>query len=242
MDSKTRSRSEPASLTLVIGNKNYSSWSLRPWLVMTELAMPFSERMLKFDSQDWEQNINRLSPSGLVPVLWEGTPEEGFATYDTIAIIERLHELYPEAGIWPRDAHKRSRARSLVANFHSGYQNLRNAMPMNIRSHYLGIGHSHEVAEEIRSLCTLWVDTRREFADGGDFLFGDFSAADAFFTPVASRFVTYGVHLDGEALGYQQTLLGTRSMKAWVAEAKLEMEFVPMDEPYADEADSKTPS
>ena len=223
------------SLTLVIANKNYSSWSLRPWLVMKELGIPFAERMLKFDSNDWDQNIPLLSPSGLVPVLWEGELGEGFATFDTIAILERLNELHPDANVWPRDARKRSRARSLVANFHSGYLAFRNAMPMNIRSRYPGKGMSPEVAVEIERLCEIWVNTLREFAEGGDFLFGEFSAADAFFTPVASRFVTYDVSLDGEAQEYQQSLLETRSMKHWTEQALKETEFVPMDEPYADQ-------
>ena len=227
------------SLTLVIANKNYSSWSLRPWLVMTQLGIEFRERMVKFDSEDWTQNMPHLSPSGLVPVLWEGTPGAGFATFDTIAIVERLHELYPGAGIWPDDALKRSRARSLVANFHAGYPNLRAAMPMNIRSRYPGKGMSPEVAKEIESLSELWVSTRREFADGGVFLFGEFSAADAFYTPVASRLVTYQVDLHGEAKQYQQALLNTRSMQAWTESALNEVEFVPMDEPYATGEEAK---
>ncbi len=93
----------PQPLTLVIGNKNYSSWSLRPWGLMTELGIPFSERMLKFDSEDWEANIDRLSPTCLVPVLWEGKPGSGFATFDTSAIVERLADLYPDRGVWPAD-------------------------------------------------------------------------------------------------------------------------------------------
>lgn len=220
-------------LTLVIANKNYSSWSLRPWLVMTELGIEFSERMVKFDSDDWEQNIAQLSPSRLVPVLWEGEPGSGFATFDTIAILERLHEIRPEAKVWPSDPQKRSRARSLVANFHSGYLSLRAAMPMNIRSRYPGKGMSPGVAGEIERLCELWVSTRHEFADGGEFLFGEFCAADAFFAPVASRFVTYEVNLEGEAKQYQHVLLNTDAMKAWTVEALNETEFVQMDEPYA---------
>lgn len=223
----------PDSLTLVIANKNYSSWSLRPWLVMTELGIEFSERMVKFDSLDWERNIAQLSPSKLVPVLWEGEPGTGFATFDSIAIIERLHELYPQANVWPNDPQKRARARSLVASFHSGYLSLRAAMPMNIRSSYPGKGMSPEVADEIERLCELWVSTRRGFAGGGDFLFGEFSAADAFFTPVASRFVTYGINLEGEARQYQQTLLNSDAMQAWTRDALQETEFVQMDEPYA---------
>ncbi len=221
------------SLTLVITNKNYSSWSLRPWLVMTEFCIPFKERLVKLDSEDWRINITDLSPTRLVPVLWEGEPGDGFATFDSIAILERLHELYPQAGIWPADARCRARARSLVADFHAGCHALRTAMPMNIRTHYPGKGMNDEVARDIERLCGQWSNTRREFGDAGDFLFGKFSAADAFFTPVASRLDTYAVDLDDEAEAYQQTLLNTRAMRIWTAQALEETEFVIEDEPYA---------
>ena len=220
-------------LTLVIGNKNYSSWSARPWLTMTELGIPFAERTIKFDSEDWARNIDALSPTGLVPVLWEGEPGSGFDTFDTVAILERLHELFPDAGVWPRDARARAHARSLVADFHAGYPHLRAAMPMNIRSSHPGKGMSREVADEIEKLCTHWRDTRARFCTSGPFLFGDFCAVDAFYTPVASRFVTYAVTLDHEAGSFRDALLGTRAMRAWTEAALLETEFVPMDEPYA---------
>jgi len=222
-----------APLTLVIANKNYSSWSSRPWLALTELGIAFQERLLKFDSQDWARNIATLSPSRLVPVLWEGEPGKGFATFDTLAIIERLHELFPDRGIWPQDAKARARARSLAADFHAGYRALRGAMPMNLRSSYPGKGMSREVAQDIERLTAQWSGTRREFGAGGRFLFGAYCAADAYFTPVASRFVTYGVALEGEARSYQETLLGTASFAGWRAAALAETEFVAADEPYA---------
>ncbi|MXX63036.1 MAG: glutathione S-transferase [Holophagales bacterium] len=222
------------ALTLVIGNKNYSSWSLRPWALMTELGIPFSERMLKFDSEDWEANIDRLSPARLVPVLWEGEPGDGFATFDTVAIVERLNDLHPARGIWPFDARARARARSLVANFHSGYPALRSAMPMNIRSHHPGKGHEPEVMSEIERLTRLWRDTRAEFGTHSPYLFGNFSAADAYFLPVASRFATYEPPLDREAQDYCRALLDTMAMREWSRAARLETEFVPEDEPYAD--------
>ena len=225
------------SLTLVIANKNYSSWSARPWLVMTELGVPFAERMVKFDSPDWNDNIATLSPSGLVPVLWEGEPWSGFATFDTIAIVERLHELFPDAGVWPADSLARSRARSLVADFHAGYRHLRDAMPMNIRSRHPGKGNSPEVRAEVDRLCANWRETKTRFGGDRPFLFGDFCAADAYFTPVVSRFVTYAVSLPGEAKRYQAALLGTRAMRAWTEAALKETEFVPMDEPYASPPD-----
>ena len=104
-------RGMSAPLTLVIGNKNYSSWSMRPWTLLRGRSIPFQERLIKFESQDWKDNIGRLSPSGLVPVLWEGEPGKGFATWDTLAIAERLHELFPQQGVWPQDPQQRARAR-----------------------------------------------------------------------------------------------------------------------------------
>ncbi len=223
-----------AALTLVIGNKNYSSWSLRPWALMTELGIPFAERMVKFDSDDWAANIDALSPARLVPVLWEGEPGGGFATFDTVAIVERLAELYPDRGVWPVDARARARARSLVANFHSGYAALRSAMPMNIRSHHPGKGHEPEVIADIERLTVFWRDTRAEFGTRSPYLFGNFSAADAYFLPVASRFATYDPPLDREAQDYCRALLDTMAMREWSRVARLETEFVPEDEPYAD--------
>jgi glutathione S-transferase len=222
-----------APLTLVIANKNYSSWSSRPWLAMTELGIAFRERMIKFESDDWARNIAALSPSRLVPVLWEGEPGEGFATFDTLAIIERLHELYPDKDIWPKDARARARARSLAADFHAGYRALRAAMPMNLRGRYPGRGMNPDVARDIERLTEHWTATRRAYGAGGPFLFGAYCAADAYFTPVASRFVTYGVALEGEAGSYQQALLGTASFASWRRAALEETEFVAADEPYA---------
>ncbi|MCY3598257.1 MAG: glutathione S-transferase, partial [Rhodospirillales bacterium] len=191
---------------------------------MTELGIPFAERTIKFDSEDWARNIDALSPTALVPVLWEGEPGSGFATFDTVAILERLHELFPDAGVWPRDARARAHARSLVADFHAGYPHLRAAMPMNIRSSHPGKGMSREVADEIEKLCTHWRDTRARFCTSGPFLFGGFCAVDAFYTPVASRFVTYAVTLDHEAGSYRDAVLGTRAMRAWTEAALLETE------------------
>lgn len=222
-----------APLTLVIANKNYSSWSMRPWVLLRGRGIPFQERMLKFESPEWRDHIARLSPSGLVPVLWEGEPGSGFATWDTLAIAERLHELFPAAGVWPPDAQARARARSLCAEFHSGFRALRGAMPMNIRSRYPGKGMNPDVAKDIDRIRMLWTEARTTFGSNGQYLFGPFCAADAFYAPVATRFVTYGVDLDGAAREYQQALLDSPGVKAWSAEAVKETEFVAEDEPYA---------
>jgi glutathione S-transferase len=222
-----------ASLALVIGNKNYSSWSMRPWTLLRGLEIPFRERLLKFHTQEWNDNIERLSPSRMVPVLWEGEPGSGFATWDTLAIAERLHELFPKAAVWPADAQARARARALCAEFHSGFRAFRGAMPMNIRSRYPGKGMNPDVAKDIERIRALWAEARRTFGGKGQFLFGAFCAADAFYAPVATRFVTYGVELDSAARDYQQALLESPGVKAWSADAVKETEFVAEDEPYA---------
>jgi len=209
-----------AALTLVIGNKNYSSWSMRPWIALRGAAIEFRERMLKFDSQDWRDHIGRLSPSGMVPVLWEGEPGAGFATWDTLAIIERAHELFPAAGVWPKEAQARARARSICAEMHAGFRALRAAMPVNIRGRYPGEGMNPEVAKDIERIASLWTATRKDFARGGPYLCGAFSAADAYYAPVATRFRTYGVDLarfgdDGTAQTYANALLSMPQMAAW---------------------------
>jgi glutathione S-transferase len=222
-----------SALTLVIGNKNYSSWSMRPWVLLQGLGIRFDERMLKFHSREWGEQIGYLSPSGMVPVLWEGEAGKGFATWDTLAIAERVQDLYPDLAVWPRDPLARARARSLCAEFHSGFRALRGAMPMNIRGRYPGKGMTPEVAKDIARVGKLWTEARSTFGAKGAFLFGAFGAADAFYAPVATRFVTYGVELTGVAREYQQALLDAAAVKAWSAEAIKETEFVTEDEPYA---------
>jgi len=216
-----------ASLSLVVGNKNYSSWSMRPWVLLRGRGIPFRERLLKFESQDWRDNIGSLSPSGLVPVLWEGEPGKGFATWDTLAIAERLHELFPDCGVWPTDARLRARARSAAAEMHSGFRALRAAMPMNIRSSHPGKGMNDGVAKDIARISAIWAAAERPY------LFGEFCAADAFYAPVATRLVTYGVELKGAARAYQHVLLDSAAVRDWGAEAVKETEFFADDEPYA---------
>ncbi|TAK42164.1 MAG: glutathione S-transferase family protein [Betaproteobacteria bacterium] len=219
-------------MTLVIANKNYSSWSMRPWLALRSAGIPFRERQLKFESQDWAEHIGTHSPSGLVPVLWEGEPGTGFATWDTLAIIERAHELFPAHGVWPADPRARARARSICAEMHAGFRALRGTMPMNIRGRYPGKGMNPEVATDIARIAALWEDARRHFGRGGAYLFGAFCAADAYYAPVATRFVTYGVALTGDAGAYQQALLEAPAVRDWCGAAAQETEFVAADEPY----------
>ena len=217
----------PAALTLVVANKNYSSWSMRPWVLLRSRALPFEERVVKFESRDWAENIARLSPTGLVPVLWQGAPGEGIPTWDSLAIAERAHELFPASGVWPADAHRRARARAVAAEMHAGFRGVRGSMPMNIRKRYPGKGMTEASAKVIERITAIWA------AAEGPFLFGEFCAADAFYAPVATRFVTYDVLLKGAALAYQQQLLASPAVMAWSADAAKETEFVAIDEPYA---------
>lgn len=219
-------------LTLVVANKNYSSWSMRPWVLMRELGIPFNEITLKFQSPEWTANIGRLSPTHMVPVLWEGEAGSGHNVWDTLAIVERLHELFPNKDVWPRDARARSIARSICAEMHSGFRALRSAMPMNIRSRYPGMGRDAQVDRDITRIAALWTQCRGD-VQSGEFLFGSFCAADAFYAPVATRFVTYGVSLPPVAQRYADSLLATASVREWSAGALSETEFVAEDEPYA---------
>jgi glutathione S-transferase len=218
-----------AALTLVIGNKNYSSWSMRPWVLMRQLGIPFEEKKLRFHSTEWDAEIERWSPSRLVPVLWNGDQ----TVWDTLAIAEALHEWFPEKGVWPNDAAARAFARSASAEMHSGFRDLRGAMPMNIRSSYPGKGMSPAVQANIDRIEKLWKEARARFGSGGPFLFGAFSAADAMFAPVTTRFRTYAVKLSPESQRYCDAVLAAPGVRAWVDDAVKEREFVQDDEPYA---------
>ena len=225
------------SFTLVIGNKNYSSWSMRPWVLLRQFGIPFAEVMLKFHSAEWDAHINRLSPSRLVPVLWDGEPGDPAAIgiWDTLAIAEYIAERLPEKPVWPRDARARARARAISAEMHAGFRGLRGSMPMNIRSQLPGMGNTAEAAKDIARIETLWRDARREFGEAagkGAFLFGEFSAADAMFAPVVMRFNTYHPPLAADTRAYCDAVLHAPGVAAWVASAMLESEFVAEDEPY----------
>ena len=216
-------------LTLVIGNKNYSSWSMRPWVLLRQLQIPFEEKKLRFHSPEWDAEIERWSPSRLVPVLWRGDQ----SVWDTLAIVEALHEWYPDRGVWPRDDRARAFARSAAAEMHSGFRDLRSSMPMNIRASHAGKGMSPQVQANIDRIETLWAEARRRFGAAGPFLFGEFSAADAMFAPVVMRFRTYAVTVSPQTQRYCEAMLGAAGIRAWIEDALKEKEFVAEDEPYA---------
>ncbi|MPT42617.1 MAG: glutathione S-transferase [Klebsiella sp.] len=172
--------------------------------------------------------FQRLNPNSLVPVLLDGE----FAVWDSLAICEYAADQHPDAGLWPKDAKARARARSLAAQMHSGFGALRNALPMNIEAHLPGIDMSEAVHADIQRMQALWRETREQFGHGGDFLFGAFSIADAFFAPVVSRFTTYDVPATGAVRDYMDAVLALPAMQEWMRDARAEATFVPEDEPY----------
>ena len=211
-----------ADFTLVIGNKNYSSWSLRGWLMARIAGIEFEEIIVPLDLPETQPTIRKHSPSGRVPVLLH----RGLAVWESLAIAEYLNDLKPEAGLWPASAAARAHARSISAEMHAGFVDLRNNMPMNIRASYPGKGMTPQVRADIERITGLWRDCRKRFStafqkDEG-FLFGTISAADAMFAPVATRLRTYGVKLDSDSDAYCNTILGYAPLKEWIGDAKNE--------------------
>ena len=207
-------------LVLVIGNKNYSSWSMRPWLAMKQAGIPFLEHRIALYQPDSRRRVLEHSPSGKLPVLKDGPT----TVWDSLAILEYLAEKLPDRGLWPRSAAARARARSASAEMHSGFAALRSRMPMNLRNSYPGRGLTPEVEADIARIAGLWTDCRATAS--GPFLFGEFCIADAMFAPVATRFVTYGVKLPPVCQRYVDTLIALPAMQAWYADARAEREAV----------------
>ncbi|QSQ20399.1 glutathione S-transferase family protein [Pyxidicoccus parkwayensis] len=205
-------------LTLVVGTKNYSSWSLRPYLALAHTGQPFQEVVIQLGEPDSTEKILQHSPSARVPLLKHGE----LSIWDSLAICEYLAETFPEAHLWPEDKAARAVARSVTAEMHSGFMALRNHMSMNIRARKPGQGRAPGVAEDIARIQAIWKDCRSRFGQGGPFLFGKFSIADAFYAPVVTRFVTYGVELDAVCAAYRDAVLALPSLQKWTEAGKLE--------------------
>ena len=213
--------------TLVIGNKNYSSWSLRPWLALRQAQVAFREVRIPLYTPESKAQIAALSPSGKVPCLVDGT----LAVWDSLAICEYVAERHPDRGLWPADARARAVARSMSAEMHSGFQNLRSNMSMNCRKRFPGMGRTVEVAGEIERIQRSWAEAREKFGAGGPFLFGAFTIADAMYAPVVLRFRTYAVHLNPACREYADAILALAPMQQWLADAEAETEVIPKFEP-----------
>ena len=214
-------------LTLIIGNKNYSSWSLRPWLLLKQAGIPFREQFIPIRSETWQTRIRDLSPSGKVPALIHGEVR----VWDSLAICEYLAERFPQKQLWPTDIAARAEARSVSAEMHSGFQALRLNMFMNIRRRLPTRGRTPEALADIERIVAIWNSCRSRYHRGGPFLFGAFSIADAMYAPVALRFQTYAVNIDGAAGEYARTLLALPAMQEWVAAAHAEKEQLAHYEP-----------
>ena len=207
-------------MILVIGNKNYSSWSLRAWIAMQVLDFPFDEKRVSLYVAGAREQILKYSPGGKVPTLIDGAT----TVWDSLAILEYLAE--KNSNLWPSGARDRARARSVSAEMHSGFPNLRNHMSMNVRKRYPGKGRTPEVLSEIERVKAIWGEAK------GPFLFGAFSAADAMYAPVVLRFRTYDVELSGVARGYYDAMLALPAMQQWTEAAEREPESIPQFDMY----------
>jgi glutathione S-transferase len=219
--SETLSSAENSGYKLVIANKNYSSWSMRPWVAMIAFGIPFQEIRVQLGQAETCNRIAMYTSSGRVPVLV--TRET--TIWDSLAICEYLAEQFPEKNLWPQDMVARALARSICAEMHSGFTGLRNAMPMNIRAKLPGRGRSPEAQGDIGRICEIWETCLSNFGHHR-YLFGEFSIADAYYAPVASRMATYGVFLAPALQAYVDRLLAHPAVAQWVREAEAETEVI----------------
>ena len=206
-------------LVLYIGNKNYSSWSLRPWLLLKHFGIPFTEHLVSVAGRDYNPALNPLAGNARVPCLHE----DGFQIWESLAIAETLAERYPQ--MWPADSRARARARSISAEMHAGFAQLRTAMPMNLKLKLKGKPATPEVQRDIDRVAEIWEEARTQFATaGGPWLFGAFSVADAMFAPIVWRFHVYNVALPPVAAAYRDAMLAHPAMQEWYAAGLLETE------------------
>ncbi len=208
-------------LTLIIGNKNYSSWSLRPWLALKQARIDFTEVRIALDTPTASEEIRRYSPSARVPVLHDGS----LIVWESLAICEYVAE-YFDPDLWPHDRIAKAVARSVSAEMHSGFTNLRQNMPMNCRARLCNLGINLAVQADIDRITSIWCECREKYGSDGDFLFGQFTIADAMFAPAVSRFITYGVKLEGVAQAYAEAVWQLPAMQEWLAAAMSEGESI----------------
>lgn len=222
-------------LQLYIGNKNYSSWSMRPWVLLRQAGIDFTETLVRFDSfeagSQFKSTMEALTPTGQVPVL----VDEGLAVWDTLAIAEYLAEKFPDKQLWPQERSARARARSVVAQMHSGFGALRNACPMNIEASLPEVGavvwrDRPAVRADVEHLDRMWSSLLQ--AHGGPMLFGSFTVADAFFAPVCMRLATYALPVSATAAAYAERVRQLPGVQDWIAGALAENDFIAIDEPY----------
>ena len=225
------------TITLYVGERNYSSWSLRPWLVLKWSGLAFEEQLVSLDQPGYGEGkiaaIRAVSPSGRVPAL----DAHGVSVWDSLAIAEWVAEAAPAAGLWPRDSNKRAQARAVTCEMHSSFAALRRDLPMNIRRRCAAQDWAADARCDIARVEEVWTRFRNENRDHGSYLFGARTIADAFFTPVATRMRTYSVSLGPVAQTYCETLLADEAFKAWEAQSlsdwKTPFSRAPIDALYA---------
>jgi glutathione S-transferase len=215
-----------SDLHLIIGNKNYSSWSMRPWLAMTVGGLSFQETVILLDQPDTAQRIREHTRSGRVPVLHHGD----ITVWESLAIIEYVAETFPGAHIWPTSAKARAVARAVSNEMHAGFAALRRACPMNLRRPRKTIAMDEAAKADVNAIQTLWRTCRNDFGQDGPFLFGNFSGADAMFAPVVTRFDTYDIHVDDDTRNYMQAVMDLPAFQAWRKAGLEEPWRVPSDE------------
>jgi glutathione S-transferase len=214
------------ALLLLIGNKNYSSWSLRPWIAMKVAGIPFAEQVISLDAADFQERVRKVSATGKVPALADGETQ----VWESLAILEYLAEKFPQAGLWPAEPGARAHARALAAEMHAGFTPLRRHYPMNVRRPVTRREPTPEVVDNIRRIDAMWADCRTHFGQAGAFLFGAFGAADAMYAPVVSRFHTYAVDVGPKSRAYMEAVMGLAVWTEWCAAARQEPWVLPSDE------------
>jgi glutathione S-transferase len=214
------------ALTLLIGNKNYSSWSLRPWIAMKVAGIAFAEQVISLDAADFKERVHKLSSAGKVPALADGETK----VWESLAILEYLAEKYPQARLWPAEPGARAHARAIAAEMHAGFAALRRHYPMNIWRPVTRREPTAEVVPNISRIDAMWTDCRTRFGQVGPFLFGTFGAADAMYAPVVSRFHTYGVEVGPVARAYVEAVMGLPAWAEWCAAALKEPWVLPSAE------------
>jgi glutathione S-transferase len=212
-----------ANLTLVIGNKNYSSWSLRPWLALKQFGLKFDEIRIPLYTPEASEKIRQYSPSGKVPTLLHGD----VTVWDSLAILDYLIEQFPALSWLPKEPKPRAIARSISAEMHSGFVALRENMPMNIRACFPNKGLTPAVQKDIDRITAIWQECRQTHGDDGNFLFGEFTITDAMFAPVVLRFVTYGIQLNPVSRNYVEAILALPALQEWIEASKAEPETIP---------------
>jgi glutathione S-transferase len=215
-------------MKLVIANKAYSSWSLRPWILMQVLGIPFEEDLIPLDTPEFRPRVSAYKAGSTVPILVDGD----MTVWETVAIAEHLAERFPDRAVWPSDAGARAFARSIAGEMHAGFRALRAACPMNLRKRYAHRERGELVTKDAARVIHLWRVARSRFggAAGGPFLFGAFTAADAMYAPVVTRFHTYSIPVEADVRAYMDAVLGLPSFRDWQAAAMAEPWIVTHDE------------